>query len=78
MPTPPTKTKTIRRSISMAIDLASWFSWYATMSGRSIVEVFDEMQRQFYEAHRDEFDGGPQVKSAPLVGKEYDGRKAKK
>jgi len=59
----------------MAIDLAGWFSWYATVSGRSIVEVFDEMQRQFYEAHRDEFEGGPQVKSAPLNSQTYDGRK---
>jgi len=80
---PPAKTfqkpeaETIRRTVEMNADLASWVQWYATRSRQSILTVTDEAHRAYYEAHKDDFPNGPTVTSPPISEVLVDKRRAR-
>lgn len=68
---------TIRRTVEMNADLASWVQWYATRSGQTILTITDQAHRDYYDAHKNDFPNGPTVTSASITEVLTDKRRSK-
>jgi hypothetical protein len=62
----PKDTKTIRRSVDIALDLNAYLSWYSSMGERSVIGIVDEAIRAWYDTHKGDFPNGPTVTSKPV------------